>query len=320
MDIITATPAHFEGICGITNLLYPENSSSAQEMEEADKRRDPRFKFHRWVGIDQDQVIGAGSFSQSIWFDHPQNFMFWVGVHPARQCQGVGSALYETILEGLHPFHPLALRSTATEDQPESIRFLTKRGFLEVIRDVRSELDVQASDLARFSDLDKRFQGSGIEIKTLPELENDPDRNRKLYDLDWELSLLVPGDLAAGMGRRGLDRYVEYAISGPHAIPEAFFVAVKGQEYIGLSHAILIEKGVSLYQGLTGVKPPFQRLGLGLSMKLRVIAYARKNGYVLIRAENDSKNLPMLAMNKQLGYVRKHDLITFQKQYQTEEN
>jgi hypothetical protein len=42
----------------------------------------------------------------------------------------------------------------------------------------------------------------------------------------------------------------------------------------------------------------------------------KANGYVLIMAENDAKNTPMLAMNEKLGFVRKPSLITFEKQCQ----
>ena len=183
-----------------------------------------------------------------------------------------------------------------------------------MIRDIPSELDVQAFDLKRFTGLEDGFRSNGIEIKTLPELESDPQRNRKLYDLDWELSLSVPGDLAGGMGRRGLKKYEEYAITGSSALPDGFFVAVKGDEYIGLSHVLESEKGISLYQGLTGVKPPYRRHGIALAMKIRCIAYAQANGYTLITAENDAKNIPMLSMNERLGFISKPNIITFEKQ------
>ncbi len=95
-------------------------------------------------------------------------------------------------------------------------------------------------------------------------------------------------------------------------------MAIKGDEYIGLSHVLLREKGISLYQGLTGVKPQYRRLGIGLEMKVRAIAYAKAAGYSTILAENDAKNIPMLAMNEKLGYIRKPDLITFEKLFANE--
>jgi mycothiol synthase len=319
MEIVPATPAHYPGLADTYNSLYPNGRYTAREIAEGDRQRDLRFKFERWVALEQDQVIGYGAYTQSIWFFHPQNFMLSLGVRPEYQRRGTGGSLYETILRGLQPFDPLALRATAGGDRPESGRFLEKRGFREVIRDIRSELDVQAFDLSRFAGLEDRFHSLGIEIKTLPELAGDLWRDRKLYDLDWELSLSVPGDLAAGIGRRGLEKYVEYAITGPKALPEGFFVAVKGEEYVGLSHVQTIEKGVSLYQALTGVRPGYRHLGIGLALKVRGIAYARASGHTRLLADNDSKNIPMLAMNRKLGFVQKSELITFEKQFPNKE-
>jgi len=316
MEILSTTSHHYPGIATLYNSIDPELHLSASDFTEGDRLRDPKFKIQRWVAIEKDEIVGAGYYTQSNWFAHPQKFMIWIGVHPRHQNGGIGSALYETIMQGLQRFDPLALRTRATDDCPQSIRFLEKRGFQEVLRDIPSELNVQTFDLTRFTGLEDRFRGHGIEIKTLPDLENDPERNRKLYDLDWEISLSVPGDLAAGMGRRGFEKYVEYAITGPSALPDGFFVAVRGKEFIGLSHVLSSEKGVSLYQGLTGVKPQYRRHGIGLAMKIRGIAYAQATGHTLIMAENDAKNIPMLAMNERLGFVRKPDLITFEKQCQ----
>lgn len=320
MKILPFKPAHYPALAEFSNSLTPHQPTSATEIESRDQQRDPKFKFQRWVALEQDKVIAAGNYNQSHWFAHPQNFIVWVGVLPEQRSHGIGSALFETILQGLKPFDPLALRASASQDQTASIKFLEKNGFREVIRDIESELDVQAFDMTRFSTHEERFQEKGIQIKTLAQLENDPRRNEKLYDLDWEISLSVPGDLAAGIGRRGLDKYVEYAISGPNVLPDGFFVAVKGDDYIGLSHVLSSEKGVSLYQGLTGVQPAYRRLGIGMAMKIRAIAYAQVNGYASIQAENDAKNIPMLAMNESLGYVREPDLITFQKQISLESN
>jgi mycothiol synthase len=316
-EILPATPAHYPGIAALINAIYPEMHRTVEELTDDDLQRDPRFKYRRWIAIQQEQVVGTGAYNQSIWFDHPQKFLIGLSVLPSQQGHGIGSALYETILQALQPLDPIALRASATSDRPGSTRFLEKRGFREVIRDVPAFLDVQSFDPTRFSGLEQRFRDSGIQIKTLPELATDPGRDQKLYDLDWEMSMSVPGDLAAGMGRRGLEKYVEFAISGPNAIPEAFFVAVKGDEYIGLSHLQNMETGVSLYQYLTGVKPAYRRLGIGLAMKVRCINYARATGHATIKTENDARNLPMLAMNQELGYVRQPDLITFEKQWQS---
>lgn len=316
MIIRLATPSDYSGVAGVINSIFPDANTSAPAIAEDDRQRNPKYKFQRWVAIEDGQIVGSGSYSQSIWFAHPQKFIIFIGVKPEYQDHGIGSKLFENVIQGLLPLNPVTVRARASDDHPESIRFLEKHGFQEVIRDIRSELNVTAFDLTCFTGLEDRFRGEGIVIKTLQELEHDPERNQKLYDLDWELSLAVPGDLAASIERRGLDRYIEYAITGPYANPGGFFVAVKGDEFIGLSHTLSIEKGVSLYQGLTGVTPPYRHQGIGISLKVRGIAYAKFTGHSTIKAENDAKNRPMLAMNEKLGFVRTQDVITFEKDIQ----
>jgi GNAT superfamily N-acetyltransferase len=316
MHIKPSTPVDYEGMATFYKILYPQADTTTASLKEEDDERNPDYRYNRWIAVENGQVIGLGYHNQSNWFSGPQNFTMWIGVLPERRRQGIGTALYQTIINGLEPYDPLGLRSFTPSDRPQSIAFLTSLGFNEIIRDIQSELDVQAFNFTRFKIHRHAYMDDGITIKTVPELASDPDRNQKLYDLDWDLSMAVPGDLAAGMGRRGLDQYVQYAITGNNVPPDAFFVAVRGGEYIGMSHLLISEKGVSFYQGLTGVRPEFQHQGLGLALKLKAIAYAKQNGYKIIRSENDARNIPMLKLNEKLGFARKSELITFEKQLQ----
>lgn len=316
MQIIPSTPDHYPALAALINTIYPGANSSTEELLRFDQEHDPRFRFQRWLALEGSEVIATGNYNQTIWFAHPQKFAIAISVHPDWRRQGIGTRLYEAILDGMRPFDPIALRATAVDLRPEGIAFLQHHGFVEVIRDIRSELEVQSCDLSRFAGLEERFRPQGVVIHTLPELASDPGRDQKLYDLDWELSMIVPGDLAATMERRGLEKYVQYAIRGEQALPQAFFVAVRGEEYVGLSHSLVVEPGVLLYQGLTGVKAPWQRLGIGLAMKVRGIAHAKAAGYRTLRADNDARNLPMLALNETLGFVRTEQQITFEKALQ----
>jgi hypothetical protein len=71
MKILPATPTHYPGIAEVINSIYPENLTSALEIAAGDSRRDPKFKFRRWVAFEKDQVVGMGSHNQSTWFAHP---------------------------------------------------------------------------------------------------------------------------------------------------------------------------------------------------------------------------------------------------------
>ncbi len=113
MEILPTTTDHYAGIAALYNSIDPQLHLSAADFSEGDRLRDPKFKTQRWVAIEQDQIVGAGYYTQSNWFAHPQKFMIWIGVQPGHQRGGIGSSLYETIMQGLQPFDPLALRTAA---------------------------------------------------------------------------------------------------------------------------------------------------------------------------------------------------------------
>ena len=100
MDILITTSAHYPGIAALYNSIDPQLHLSASDLSEGDRLRDPKFKTQRWVAIEKDEIVGAGHYTQSNWFAHPQKFMIWVGVQPRHQKSGIGSALYETIMHG----------------------------------------------------------------------------------------------------------------------------------------------------------------------------------------------------------------------------
>jgi ribosomal protein S18 acetylase RimI-like enzyme len=60
--------------------------------------------------------------------------------------------------------------------------------------------------------------------------------------------------------------------------------------------------GVTLYVASTGVLPDFQGRGLGKRFKRWQIAYARRHGYTRMLAHCRQKNLPMISLNRKVGF------------------
>ncbi|GCE09357.1 hypothetical protein KDAU_66860 [Dictyobacter aurantiacus] len=59
----------------------------------------------------------------------------------------------------------------------------------------------------------------------------------------------------------------------------------------------------SMYNMMTGVEPEYRGRGIALALKLLVIRCARKYGVAYLRTNNDSENVPMLTVNRKLGYL-----------------
>jgi GNAT superfamily N-acetyltransferase len=213
-------------------------------------------------------------------------------------------------------FNPLSVSSHAREDRAPSLRFLTKRGFREIVRHWESRLDVATCDVGQFGDVEGRMRAAGIVIKTLAELANDPQRDRKLYELDIEVAKDVPEP--EPVTPWSYEFFEQNVLQNPRLLPDAYFVALHEGEYVGLSVLWSNQDSTQLSTGLTGVKRSQRRKGIALALKLRAIQFAQAYGAAVINTWNESNNRPMLAINEQLGFVKQPASVHFTKVLQAE--
>jgi GNAT superfamily N-acetyltransferase len=257
------------------------------------------------------RVVATGLYTQYISRYDPRRFHIWEVVRPDYQGRGIGSILYDQIEAALGRFDPIALRTQVREDHTVGIAMLERRGFKEYLRDGESHLDVTAFDPSPYSGIEDRLRRQGIEIKTLRELKGDPDRDRKLYDLDWEVTRDEPG--SGDDTRVDFETFVRDGINASSRLPDGYFVAVHGSEYIGLCLLNANKADRTLDHGITGVRRAYRRRGIATAMKVRAIEYAQEHGHPTIKTGNRVGNRAMLAINKRLGFVRQRDWISYEK-------
>lgn len=296
------------------NISWPERPRTPEAWAAVDQNRSPRDKHARWVAIEANRVVGFASYSQGS-FEYPhQSFYVNVEVHPEYHDRGIGAALYDQVMEGLQVFNPPALRADAFTNLPQGFRFLQKRGFYEAFRETPVHLDITAFDPTPYAGLAEKLQAEGIVIHTLPELESDADRNRKLYDLYWEANEDVPheGETSA---RPDFDDWLGWGLKDPSILQDAYFIAVHGDKYIGLRELGRYQDSDTLMGGLLGVRREYRQRGIGLAMQLRGIAYAREHGYRLLKTCTAVQNAPMQALFDKLGYARDPEWQQCQKDF-----
>lgn len=311
------TDDDYSEVTEIYNIIADDQPATVDELVEWDRTRPSKCKHRKWVAVVDDRIAGFGQFAQYISKYDPGTFYLWGGVRKADRSGGVGKALYNAVVKGLSAYNPKTLRAYGRADNPQTIDFLQRRGFSEYMRQGGSYLDPKTFDPTPYQGLEKSLRGEAIEIKTLRELEIDPDRDRKLYDLDWEVTRGEPN--SGDDTRVDFETFLKQGLHAPWRLPDGYFVAVHENEYVGVCLLDHLEADNSVKHGITGVTRPFRRKGIALAMKVRAIEYAKKAGHTPIRTDNDTRNQPMLAINNRLGFVPEPEWIFFEKKIQQQQ-
>jgi mycothiol synthase len=288
--------------CRVFNATYPDHPQSAEELNFRDSHRDPKCFFQRLVSEEDGRMVGFGEHDQFSGVYHPRKFLIDLTVHPDHQGRGFGRTLYDRLLESLRQRDPLSVRLFAREDQPRARRFFEDRGYREDRRTWESWLDPKGFDFAPYAGHIDSVLAQGIEIKTFGELAGDPDRMKKLYDLDWEAMQTMP--LWDAPTVYPYDLFVKGILENPNLLPEGFFIAVDQGQYVGLSNVWTNQENDDLSTGLTTTAVSHRRRGIALALKLKAVEFARQRGAPALRTFNDSTNRPMLSINERLGFVR----------------
>lgn len=310
----TRSDTDYEDLAAIRTACYPDYPFTPDEYRRWDRQREARLRFARFVAELDGTSVGGALYENVSWMYHPQKFFVGVYVHPEQQRRGVGRALYQHLLAELQPHEPLALRNTLREDHSAAVGFFERRGFVEEMRAWESLLDVNAFDPAPFAGAEERALRGGITISTVGELLAAGDAVwPKLYELDMVASRDVP--MPEPFTPPSYEAWLRHLEGNPNLLPDAYFIALDGERYVGLSSLWRREATDSLLDtGFTATHPDYRRRGIALALKLRAIDYARRHAVPTIRTDNASTNRPMLSINEALGFAKIPPWITFVKQ------
>ncbi len=310
------TPEDYPSIVSVYNACFPDYTDTVASWIFHDNNRPEKIRWQRYVAEDTatGTIVATSSYKNNVDMFHPQKFELELFVQPERQGQGIGSALYEQLIAELAPLDPIRVRTYARDDHAQSCRFLTRRGYEEAMRDWESRLDPQAFDPAPFEHRLAEVAAQGIVIKSLASLASDPDRNQKLYEMDWTITLDMPS--SDKLTKPSFEHFKSTVLGNPDILPEAWFVALDGDRYIGESVLWRSEGNPYLYVGATGVLREYRRRGIAFALKLHAVGYAKSAGAPEIRTWNAQQNRAMLSINEAMGFVKQPAWIEYAKTLQ----
>jgi GNAT superfamily N-acetyltransferase len=258
----------------------------------------PGRVIHVTIATDaQDQIVGYCEVFHEAWFPAGE-FRVFVIVDPMQRKQGIGSALYAEAHTFLAEQGAVSLRSEVRDNCADELRFAEKRGFSIERCQFESTLDLVTFNESPFLLEVASLEAAGIRLASMADFGDSREARRKLYEVNNTTALDIPG-VTEWMPFEDFEALI---CGAEWYRPEGQLVAVDGDDFVGLSAVKLMPQTQGAYNLMTGVLKAYRGRKIGLALKLAGFRYARQQGAVYIRTNNDSLNPAILALNRKLGY------------------
>lgn len=268
----------------LLNRVWPYRVGSERSLRHASDAEPPDAHRRYWAAEDDGKLAGwatAAIEDQSA--EHPG--FLQVSVAPESRKGGLGTALLERCEAHLADLGVTTVQASTTPEEA-SQRLATAHGF-------------RHTNTTRISGVDPRTiepwrAPPGVDLRPLAGL--DP---RKVYELDAEAMLDVPGEVA--MDDVSFEQWLKDYWHEPDTDLDASVAAVIGDRPVAFSHLRIAPGGRAVTE-MTGTLREFRGRGLAQLAKRATLVNAAKRGVELVFTENDETNGPMLRVNENLGY------------------
>jgi mycothiol synthase len=301
----------YDALAAIQNAVEPDEPVSAESLRHMiETFRQASHPHHVVVEDRRSGEVVASAAIFSMPFENDPSRQWIVGsVLPSRQRDGIGSHLYDLLLAVAEERKATGLRCRVRENSATGRAFLAKRHFRERRRIWRSSLEVASADTSQLTSLVRSAASDGIELTTLSrEGVGDLQVLHRVHDLDAVAGRDVPQE--GTYTPVPFEDFRRFFLDGENFLPDAWFLAKHGDQYIGVSSgAREPAQPQVLQQYFTGVRPEFRRRKIALALKLMLVDFAKRNGYARIETSNDSLNAPMWNLNQGLGFRKVHEMI-----------
>lgn len=304
-------PEDYTQVANLFNILEP-NSTTAQSLEEEDRHipTASNLKCNEnglLVGFGRTRVvaengegviIGYGAAFRAPWTD-PGQVGSTFCVHPDYRGQGVGGLLLAHIENWAKEQQASILLSTVHDWIDASLPFVQKRGFTLDAHVFDLHLDLRSTDLANHENLVEQVKRSGIQFKTLAELQGE-DLEQKLYELCVETAKDNPGQYGS---LPPIEQWRKEFLPEDTSRNDWVFIALDGERFVGVTQLFTTEEEGVLYTNYTGVHKAYRGRGIAKALKLLSIDCAIKEGAHTMTTDSEENNAPMQSINRSLGYV-----------------
>ena len=298
----------------ITRLAFGRSPRDVDGMEMWVARRqnfaETTYLRRQYVAEDpkRKQILGYGAIEQTIYLPR---YRLLLAASPSWLRKGVGDLLLDQLFKDLLNASAVTVSCQEHSSRTELISLLLKRGFEEVNRQLDSSLKL--ADVTMNSSTEDPLEKIGISISSLTdERATDPDYAEKLY---WLSTTLIEENAELGFKPPAYYAREELMwLEMPYVLPDGYFIAKHGDRYVGVVDVNLHDcplHGVTLNG--PRVMPQYRRRGIATALMSRAIAYAKTNGYIVMRTFNQPSEQPLLQLIRRMGFKTELEIVTLEK-------
>src|SRR5688572_21719153 len=301
----------------IDRMMHQRADSDALTNEVWTHRRqgfdEQRYLRRQYVAEDANsrQILGYGSIEQTIYLPR---YRLFIVANPQYVANGVAGLILDRLMADLIDVNAVTVSCREHASQTHLFSFLNDRGFTEVETVLDLRLDVPGFDVSHFRSVSESVERQGVSINTLAEeRRRDPNCVEKLHALSAILHQDDPAHSTLAAPAYN-DREARLWLDMPYVLPEAYFIARQGDDYVGVSGVSLFEAlPGGLTQSFTGVIREKRRQGIATALMLRAIAYGALHNYQVIQSSIRPIQSAMLLLNKKLGFRELSGSVTLEK-------
>jgi GNAT superfamily N-acetyltransferase len=283
-EIRAALPADAVGIAGVWAAAMPHLVKTARGVEAELRSSTSRVVL---IAVEEGEVVGYGNVYLPAPEEEAPRLRVTVQVPPAERRRGIGTAIFEAITRAATDVGAGGLLIVVADDD-DSKRFATTHGFTlsRPMSHARAELS-QVPEPAAVPD--------GLRLATFDEV--DP---RRIWDA-W--GAVADGDPSGLSHTPAYDDWFATDWNHPD-LRRDLSIALLTEDGLVVSFVSTTadpERRV-IWSNLTGTIPAYRGRGLAKVVKSAALNRSRDAGFATAFTGNDSNNVPMLAVNRWLGY------------------
>jgi RimJ/RimL family protein N-acetyltransferase/L-amino acid N-acyltransferase YncA len=304
MNPITLRPAdperHFAQLSALFATQGEEFNSETALKEEFEKEKERIFQ--KAAFDEQGALLGLyWTFRSRL---EEGRYYLNLIVEPIQRHQGVGSFLYQDMMEALIASQAKRLRIDVRDDFPEGQTFAERRGFVEKLHTLGMELDLEAFDDQPYAALIERLKGEGFQFTSMEALGNTAEAQRNLYVLNDTAASETPGS-EGEHSWTSFDDFQKRVCQADWYKPGGQMIVIDSANgaWAAMSAITRFEGADYAYNLFTGVEKRYRGSKLAQAVKVLALRYARETLHVnTVRTHHNTFNEPMLAIDRKLGY------------------